>query len=201
VHRGSLKLCADPGENPVDYRVRKATSADRAAISALIARSVRQLGAEDHTPAQIEAALTGAFGLETSLIRDQTYFVVLTASGTLAACGGWGKRRTLFGSDARAERDDGWLDPQRDAARIRAFFVDPAHVRRGLGRWMLELSEAEARRSGFSRFELMARPQGQRLYEHCGYASKAPVSHPLPGGETLTLVPMWKAVRAGTRPV
>jgi GNAT superfamily N-acetyltransferase len=177
-----------------DYRLRKATDADAPAIGALIARSIRQLGAADYTPAQIEGALKGAFGLDTSLIRDQTYFVVIADSGALLASGGWSRRRTLFGADTRVERDDALLDPQLDAARIRAFFVDPAHARRGLGRLMLEHCEAEAVRSGFSRFELMATLPGKRLYERCGYTAREPLTYPLPGGERITFVPMWKAL-------
>jgi GNAT superfamily N-acetyltransferase len=180
----------------MDYRLRKAIEADAPAIGALIARSIRQLGAADYTPAQIEGALTGAFGVDTALIRDQTYFVVVADSGALLACGGWSRRRTLFGADTRVERDDAPLDPKVDAARIRAFFVDPAHVRRGLGRLMLEHCETEAVRGGFSRFELMATLPGKRLYERCGYTERQPLSYPLPGGERITLVPMWKAVIA-----
>jgi GNAT superfamily N-acetyltransferase len=158
----------------------------------LIARSIRELGAADYSPAQIEAALRGAFGLDTSLIRDGTYFVVVTEGRLIVACGGWSRRRTLFGSDARAERDESRLDPRVDAARIRAFFVDPAHARRGLGRAILARSEADARAEGFTRFELMATLPGVRLYEKCGYRAGEAVQHPLPGGETIRFVPMSK---------
>jgi len=82
---------ARPGPTAVkthtDYRLRKATDADAAAIGALIARSIRQLGAADYTPAQIEGALQGAFGVDTSLIRDQTYFVVTAGSCLPAGAG------------------------------------------------------------------------------------------------------------------
>ena len=177
----------------MDYQLRKASLAEAPDIGALIARSARELSRNDYTPAQTEGALAGAFGVDTALIRDQTYFVVVADTGALVACGGWSKRRTLFGSDTRAERDEGLLDPQVDAAKIRAFFVDPAHVRRGLGRLMLEHSEAEAVRSGFSQFELMATLPGKRFYERCGYTAREPVSYPLPGAERMTFVPMWKA--------
>jgi GNAT superfamily N-acetyltransferase len=180
----------------MSYRLRTATLADEPALHQLIARSIRQLGAADYSPAQIEAALRGAFGVDTALIRDGTYFVVVTDNDEIVACGGWSRRRTLFGSDARAERDESWLDPGVDAARIRAFFVDPAHARRGLGRSILERSEAEARREGFSAFELMATLPGVRLYEKCGYLPADAVSHPLPEGLTIRFVPMSKRVRA-----
>jgi len=178
----------------MDYRLRTATDADAPAIGALIARSIRRLGAADYTPAQIEGALQGAFGVDMSLIRDRTFFVVTDESGVLLACGGWSRRRTLFGADTRAERDDALLDPQLDAARIRAFFVDPTHARRGLGRLILEHCEAEAVRSGFSRFEPVSTLPGKRLYGRYGYTPREPLAYPLPGGERITFVPMWKAL-------
>jgi len=175
-----------------NYRLRVAARGDEPALRELIARSIRELGANDYTPEQIEAALTGAFGIDSSLIRDGTYFVVVSESGEIVGCGGWSKRRTLFGGDARADRDDAWLDPRSDPAKVRAFFIHPDHARRGLGRLILERSEAEAIRAGFAEFELMATLPGKRLYERCGYVSGSPIQHPLPGGLLITFVPMRK---------
>jgi GNAT superfamily N-acetyltransferase len=174
------------------YRLRPALDRDAPAIVALIARSIRTLGAADYSPAQIEAALTSAFGLDSQLIADRTYFVIETQGGDLAGCGGWSARRTLFGNDQRLERNDERLDPAHDAARIRAFFVAPEHARRGLGRRLLEHCEAEATRAAFTRFELMATLPGQRLYERFGYRAGTPISHTLPGGLTIRFVPMTK---------
>jgi GNAT superfamily N-acetyltransferase len=176
----------------MSYRLRPATLADEASLRELIARSIRALGAADYSPAQIEAALRGAFGVDTTLIRDGTYFVAESGSGTIVACGGWSRRRTLFGSDERAERDESWLDPRAEAAKIRACFVDPAHARRGLGRAILERSEAEALAAGFHALELMATLPGVRLYAQCGYQAAAPISHPLPDGLSIRFVPMTK---------
>jgi len=175
-----------------NYRLRVATGGDEPALRELIARSIRELGANDYASEQIEAALTGAFGIDSSLIRDGTYFVVVSERGEIVGCGGWSKRRTLFGSDARADRDDAWLDPRSDPAKVRAFFIHPDHARRGLGRLILEHSEAEATRAGFTEFELMATLPGQRLYERCGYVPGSPIQHPLPGGLLITFVPMRK---------
>jgi GNAT superfamily N-acetyltransferase len=146
----------------------------------------------DYTPDQIDAALRGAFGLDTALIRDGTYFVAVDDAGAIVACGGWSRRRTLFGSDARGERDDTWLDPATDPARIRAFFVDPDPARRGLGRALLVRSEAEATYAGFAAFALMATLPGVRLYERCGYRPGTPIRHALPGGLEIAFVPMTK---------
>ena len=176
------------------YRIRVATLADEPQLHPLIARSIRALGADDYSQAQIEAALTGAFGVDTALIRDGTYFVALDSEDHIVGCGGWSRRRTLFGSDARAERDDSWLDPATDAAKIRAFFIDPMHARRGLGRSLLDRCEQEIARAGFARCEMMATLPGQRLYARYGYESGASIEHPLPGGLTITFVPMRKAL-------
>jgi GNAT superfamily N-acetyltransferase len=181
-----------------NYQLRVASPADEPALRELIARSIRALGAADYSPGQIEAALRGAFGVDTQLIRDGTYFVVTLLAGDIVACGGWSRRRTLFGSDARTERDESWLDPSSDAAKIRAFFVAPEHARRGLGRLILERSEAEAARAGFSRLELMATLPGVRLYEKCGYVAGERIVHPLPGGMDIVFVPMSKATATAT---
>jgi len=178
----------------MSYTLRRATLEDQPTLHGLIARSIRALGADDYTPAQIDAALRGAFGVDTALIRDGTYFVAVTDTNEIVACGGWSRRRTLFGSDTRADRDETDLDPRTDAAKIRAFFVDPAHARRGLGRALLERSETEAMLAGFAVFELMATLPGVRLYEKFGYQPGAPVAHPLPDGLTIRFVPMTKRV-------
>ena len=183
---------AKAGRVPVGYRLRVATLDDEPRLRHLIARSIRGLGSEDYTPAQIDAALRGAFGVDTTIIRDKTYLVAVSDAGVIAACGGWSKRRTLFGSDERTERDESWLDPRCEPAKIRAFFVDPAHARRGLGRAILARSELAAIQSGFSAFELMATLPGVRLYEACGYRRGKPIEHPLPGGQSIRFVPMSK---------
>ncbi len=180
----------------MDYTLRLATLGDVPAIHELIARSIHGLGAADYTRAQIEAALQGAFGVDTTLIRDGTFFVAETAAQVVVACGGWSRRRTLFGSDARAERDETLLDPQADPAKIRAFFVEPAHARHGIGRALLTRCEADAQRAGFSALETMATLPGMRLYGRCGYVPEPTIEHPLPGGLTIRFVPMRKTLRA-----
>jgi GNAT superfamily N-acetyltransferase len=162
----------------IEPRIRRATLDDCPLLEALIARSIRQLGIRDYTTNQIEAALKGAFGVDTQLIRDGSYYVRETPDG-IVGCGGWSRRRTLFGGDAHAQRDASELDPALDAARIRAFFVDPAMVRQGIGSQILERCEADALSYGFRRLELMATLPGVRLYAARGYEALEPVSYPL----------------------
>jgi GNAT superfamily N-acetyltransferase len=187
----AFKTCHFIGDG-VNFSLRVARLEDEPALRELIARSIRALGAADYSPPQIEGALQGAFGVDTTLIRDGTYFVAEGDRGELVGCGGWSRRRTLFGSDARADRDESWLDPATDAAKIRAFFVDPSCARQGLGRLILERSESEATRAGFKSFALMATLPGVRFYEKHGYVAGNAISHPLPGGLTIRFVPMNK---------
>jgi GNAT superfamily N-acetyltransferase len=175
------------------FLIRHADAADIPAMQALIARSAHALSAGHYSREQVEGALRSAFGVDTQLLRDRTYFLV-EAGEELAGCGGWSFRRTLFGSDARADRDPEPLDPRSDAAKIRAFFIDPAFARRGLGSALLERCEQEARERGFRRFELMATLPGVRLYAARGYAGGTSVHWAMPGGLTIEFVPMSKAV-------
>jgi GNAT superfamily N-acetyltransferase len=172
-------------------RIRKATLADVPSIESLIATSARTLGAGDYAAEQIEAALLGVWGVDTAIIRDGTYFVG-DAEDKLVLCGGWSRRATLFGSDAYDRREPRLLDPQRDAARIRAFFVHPTWARRGLGSRLLALCEREARAAGFVVAELVATLPGQRLYARHGYVATGRRSDVLPGGLSIESVPMRK---------
>ncbi len=172
-------------------RFRRASLEDVPAIERLIALSARGLSHGDYSEDLIEAALGTALGVDSQLITDGTYFVAEVGEA-LVACGGWSRRTTLFGSDGASGRQSEFLDPTRDAARIRAFFVHPDWARRGLGRATLDLCEVEAKRHGFTSAALMATLPGERLYRSCRYESQAAIEHTLPNGMTIRFVPMRK---------
>ena len=173
------------------YRI--ATSADIPRIPTLIEASVRGLGPQAYSQSQIDQALGTWLGLDTQLVLDGTYFVAeAPESGVLAACGGWSRRKTPFGSDHRPGRDDALLDPQTDAAKIRAFFVHPAWSRRGIGTRILELCEQAARADGFSRAEMGATLTGVPFYLRHGYAELDRIDLPLANGDVLPIVKMAK---------
>jgi GNAT superfamily N-acetyltransferase len=173
------------------FSLRKAVLEDRPSLERLIAESARGLSRPDYTDAQIEAALGTAFGVDSELIRDGTYFVA-EAGGELAGCGGWSKRRTLFGGDAQPGRRSELLDPARDSARIRAFFVHPDWARRGVGRAILERCEFEARAQGFRSVELLATLPGHKFYRTLGYTGDEKVAHELSDGVMIDFIPMSK---------
>jgi GNAT superfamily N-acetyltransferase len=175
------------------YQVRPARLEERSQIESLIADSARQLCAQDYTPEQIEGALQGVFGVDTELIRDGTYFVV-EQGGQIVASGGWSRRATLFGGDTHTTRDSTLLDPQTQAAKVRAFFVRPEHARHGLGRMLLDACDSAARSHGFRSLELMATLTGTKLYSKCGFVPQPPITHELSPGLTIQFVPMRKAL-------
>ncbi len=195
---------------PDALRLRLATMDDAPRLRELIALSVRGLMTAEYSSPQLESALGTWLGPDTRLIEDGTYFVVETidlavqhehrektgrsniSEALLVACGGWSKRHTPYGSDHRAGRDDALLDPAREPARIRAFFVHPDWARRGLGRMLLEASEAAARNAGFTHAILGATLTGVPLYERCGYAAQQRVDLPLASGDALAIVEMTK---------
>lgn len=114
----------------MDYVIRKAGLDDRPAIERLIAASARSLSRGDYSGRQIEAAVASVFGVDTDLIHDGTYFVA-DCSGVLVGCGGWSKRRTLFGGDRYAARDSGELDPRSEPAKIGPSSSTPSTRGRG----------------------------------------------------------------------
>jgi GNAT superfamily N-acetyltransferase len=190
-----MRLSSPDMSATTKFSIRKAVSSDVPVLSALIDASVRGLQAGDYTPTQIESALVTVFGVDSQLIADGTYFVVeakLPDCTTIAGCGGWSKRKTLYGSDHWTGREDELLDPRVDAAKIRAFFVHPTWARRGVGSLILKTCEDAAMAAGFTRCEMGATLTGVKLFGAKGYVALENISVPLKNGEGLPVVRMVK---------
>ena len=171
--------------------IRKATMEERDAMGQLIAESARHLSRAHYDDQQIETAIATVFGVDTSLIEDGTYFVV-EIDGELAGCGGWSKRKTLYGGDQYTSRDTGYLDPASEPAKIRAFFIHPNHARKGIARALLNHCETEARAEGFRALELMSTLPGIEFYKSCGFTETGNFDLQLTEAVKLPLVPMRK---------
>lgn len=171
--------------------IRKATLGDREPMQQLIAASARLLSRQHYNDAQIEAAIATVFGVDTTLIEDGTYFVA-ESDGVFVGCGGWSRRKTLFGGDQYSSRDVGYIDPQSEPAKIRAFFIHPDHARKGIARAILARCEEEARAYGFRELELAATLPGVEFYKSCGFSERGAFDLDLVEGVKLELVPMRK---------
>jgi GNAT superfamily N-acetyltransferase len=195
---------------PTGFRIRPALINEVQVMNTLIEASVRRLQAEDYSESQRESALATVFGVDTQLVDDGTYFVVETesvneqsaaahVSAQIVGCGGWSKRKTLYGADQWTERKDELLDPAHDAAKIRAFFIHPDWARRGIGTMLLDACETAARAAGFKRFELGATLTGAKLFSARGYVAVRKLSVPLRNGQSLPVIHMEKQASSHTQ--
>jgi GNAT superfamily N-acetyltransferase len=176
-------------------QIRKAVAADVPRLREIIEASVRGLQSNDYSPAQIEGALRSVYGVDSQLIADGTYLVaeeISEADPVIVACGGWSRRKTLYGGDQYSGREDSLLDPAREAAKIRAFFVHPKYARQGIGSLILQACEDAARAAGFTRLEMGATLSGVAFYKAKGYVEVENQTVPLANGETLPIVKMTK---------
>jgi len=177
-----------------NWVIRLACDADIPALETLIPLSARGLQTPYYSPEQIEAALGPIFGVHAHPICDQTFFVI-ELNQRLLGCGGWSKRKSLFGSDRGRAETDPLLDPQIDPARIRAFFIHPDSSRRGLGRAILAACEQAILEAGFARVELVATLPGEPLFAASGYKAIDRFDIPMKNGLTLPVVKMTKLLR------
>jgi GNAT superfamily N-acetyltransferase len=189
-----------------NIHLRLAVAEDVPVLRELIDASVRGLQTQDYTPAQIEGALKTVFGVDSQLIADGTYIVAeaglaamergeaknTESAMKIVGCGGWSKRKTLYGSDHWTGREDALLDPLFDAAKIRAFFIHPQWARRGVGSMILQACEDAAKSAGFTRYEMGATLTGAKLFGVKGYVAVRPISIPLVNGEILPVIHMEK---------
>ena len=159
-------------------------------LKPLMDRAIGELLEPFLSPEAVAASFS-VMGLDTQLIADGTYFVV-ESGGTIAGCGGWSRRATLFGGNHSAGHDARLLDPASEAARVRAMYTHPDFTRRGVGRLVLQLCEAAAAREGFGRVELAATLSGEPLYRACGYIEIEHFESDTPSGVRVPLIRMGK---------
>lgn len=178
----------------MSWALRLARLEDVPALEELIPLSVRALQAAHYSPAQIDAALGPVFGVDRQLIDDGTYFVA-DAAGRIVGCGGWSRRKAVFGGDRARGGMDELIDPATEPARVRAFFVHPQWARRGIGRALINACEEAIASAGFRRVELVATLTGEPLYAAFAYQVAERYDVALANGWKLPVVRMRKELR------
>ena len=153
----------------MEFSSRPATLEDLPKLIAVMDAAISELQRGFLGDEQIEAS-RAVMGLDTQLIEDGTYFVIEVPDGDIAGCGGWSRRATMYGNDHSPGRDARLLDPEVDAAKVRAMYTNPKYARRGVGRLVLSLCEKAAAAEGFKRLELVGTLSGEPLYTAYGFA-------------------------------
>lgn len=172
--------------------IRLATMDDVENLNELITASAKELSRDIYSQPEIDGAIQYVFGVDTELVSDLTYFVI-EKDGEIAGCGGWSKRKTLFGGNQFSGREEpAYLDPLKDAAKIRAFFTHPKFARQGLGTMLLKHCEREALLNGFTQLEMMATLPGVKLYNRLAYKEVSNEAVVLPNKVALRFVRMMK---------
>lgn len=173
---------------------RVATHEDIPRIIRLMQDSIAENMKAYLSPAEIEAAKE-TMGVDRTLIEDGTYFIIETPidqEQTFVGCGGWGKRKTLFGGDHTKGRDDRLSDPATEAARIRAMYTHPNWTRLGIGSLLLDIGEAAAKANGFNRIQLGSTLAGEPLYIKKGYIEISRANKPSENGSENWVITMEK---------
>ena len=180
----------------MDWLARLATRNDIPRLEELIPLSAHALQRGHYTPEQIDAAMGPVFGVDAQLIADLTYYVV-EDDGKIIGCGGWSRRASKFGGDADREGPDPELDPKTDAARVRAFFIDPDYARSGVGSTILSTCEEAICDAGFKRVEIVATLPGEALYSRFGYETIEHFTIPLENAPAMAAARMTKQIDVG----
>jgi GNAT superfamily N-acetyltransferase len=179
-----------------EFTHRLAGPEDVPAIAQLMGQAIAGNMSAFLTAAEVEAARE-TMGVDLTLIEDQTYFLIETVHEcvvTLVGCGGWGRRKTLYGGDHTEGRDDSFSDPGVDSARIRAMYTHPDWIRKGIGTLLLDLGEAAARAAGYKTIELGSTVPGEPLYVARGYVEVERMTNTAANGSRNVVIKMRKTL-------
>lgn len=166
----------------VAMQIRPARQDDASNIDLLIVQSIR-LWTPYYSAAQIESSLTHLFGIDPQSLVAHSHYVAETR-GALVGCCGWSQGRSLV------DRDEFRDAPAQ--AEVRALFVHPQWLRRGIGGRLLRVCQTLAGDAGFTQMTAVATLPGASFYRHHGFAELEQRALRLPDGEFFPVVRMGK---------
>lgn len=136
--------------------VRTATPNDRELLSQLIASSYGGLARAPYDPGALAAALPSMSRANPKLLASGTYYVA-EIGGTAAGCGGWTMEKPGGGEIVAG------------VGHIRHFATHPAHLRKGIGRLLLDVCLAEAREAGIRTMMCQSTLPAEPFYAAAGF--------------------------------
>ena len=148
-----------------------ACESDIPALEELIPLSVRILQAPYYSPAQMDAAIGPVFGVDRQLIRDGTYFVV-DHDSQIVGCGGWSRRKTLYGGDRERFGEDEELDPNATLRASGHFLSIPTGHGAESGEPSSSHANAPRLRPAFEKQNLLPRWPVNRFMLHSAMLSR-----------------------------
>jgi len=178
----------------MNFKFRKANFNDINKIEQLIEISAKSINSELYNESEINAALGNAWTVDKQLVIDKTYWLVENKEEEIIGCGGWSKRKLLFGKSESIDLNVTELKSGIEPARIRAFFVHPEYKRMGIGKELLKICESEAKSHGFISLELVATLSGENLYSANGFKEIKRYEVELGNGITNKVVSMKKTI-------
>ncbi len=169
----------------VEMTIRTAQRADREALHALQALSLRMFAVPYYGSEVIEAFIARGIMFD-RLLDEGTYFVVHHGT-TLIGCGGWSSHIPQGPAFTTA--------PEQERATIRSVFVHPNWTRRGVARQIMETIEAEMAEAGHDQAWLLATLSGVPFYRRLGWQSDHAVTLELTDELKLMAINMYKRLK------
>ena len=149
--------------------IRRATPEDAEQITPVHVASIRTLCAKDYTQEQLDAwaGWKSPDKYRDAMAAGEVFFVAELEGRVVGFS-------VLFEDE------------------VKAVYVHPDHVGRGVGRQLLHAVEEEARSRGVAELKLTSTLTSVRFYESCGYAKGDLHEHPVNGGVMLPCVHFTK---------
>lgn len=141
------------------YKIRVATSKDRAGVGSLLEEAYPFLMGPAYDKDVLTRALPFMIKPNLELLSSGTYYVAVSPTGAIVGCGGWTKERP--GSRA--------IEP--NLGHIRHFGTHPDWLKRGVGRAIYECCETSARAARVTEFECYSSVNAERFYQALGFES------------------------------
>ena len=156
------------GEARARIVVRRAVLADLDALTALARLSASTLGKPYYSDRELAIAVEQLAVIDPALIEEGTLYVAVAAEG-IVGCGGWSRRSGRVAGPTRQRVAASVAGERSATASLRAFFVHPAHARRGIAAKLFHRCRNAAKDEGVRRMNVLASATAKPAYLNFGF--------------------------------